>query len=265
MIYEEFEECIHTSFKHQKRPRKCKKGKNNKSSRRRQRAMALAKRRARTMKYRANQEEYYLAEVAMKSVKEDYKTWLVEWMQRPRPLDKRQCFAKASCPGIVFEKQCAAFCGDDNCDSLKNLGCGHWMHPECFERLMSTMNHDGKAVSEASCPLCKYSLEHLRTDSHYHKIEMACEELFQAELLAALQASLAMNPKPSFSEQNLPKAFKTTRVTFIFADDFEKLRLKVASGVSLHVTEYHRSGTKVFGKTPGGWALIWDEEDETFC
>jgi len=254
MVYDENFECLpYTSFKHLKKPRKNKNRKKQRS-RRKERVQTLAKKRARFVKYTQNQEENYLAGEALQSVLEDYKSWLVEWMDRPRPaLTRKFCFSQASIPFTVYEKQCACFCGDEDCTSLKNLGCGHWMHPECLENVLCTMNHDGKDISSATCPLCKYSLDKMRTDFHYNKIDLEAERLFEAELLAAIQASL-----PSFDSEHLPKRSVTDRNTSIFADDFTTVKLKIAPGVGILVTKYERRGRKVFGKTPGGWALLQD-------
>lgn len=256
-----YEVSLHTSFKHQKRRRKNKKRrKQSLGSRRKDRLVTLQKRRARLFKYNANQEEKYHTGIALENILEHYRSWLANWQGCSRRLDRRLCFPKASRPFQTFEKVCAAFCGDEDCKSLRNLGCGHWMHPNCLENLLCTMTHDGKDVSSARCPLCKYSLDRMRNDSHYDKIEEECERLFEEELLAAIEASITMDKKPSFASVNLPKTLKTREQSSIFADDFVTPRLKIAEGVQTHVTQYRREGGKIFGKTPGGWLLLLDGE-----
>jgi len=51
---------------------------------------------------------------------------------------------------------------------------------------------------------------------------------------------------------------ETILPTSLFADDFKTLRIQIAVGVSLQVTVYSHRDDKVFGLTPGGWALLRD-------
>lgn len=171
----------------------------------------LAKRRARRAKYSQHKEEEFLSLAARADITHHFEQWYQKWLTRPRPLCRSKCFPQASIPTITFPLECSAFCGNEDTKTLKNLGCGHWMHPECLECILVTVNHDGKDVSPASCPLCKYCLDRMRTDYHYEQIDEELDDMFEADLLAAIQASLAELPEgsapaPSFDDSPLENA-----------------------------------------------------------
>lgn len=157
----------------------------------RERIFDKAKRQARLVKYSANLEEEFLCSEVREDISIRYEQWFQKWLTRPRPLSRRLLFPMASIPTTTYEKQCAAFCGCEDTSTLKNLGCGHWMHPECLECLLCTVNHDGKDVKKPTCPLCRYCLERMQTDSHFEEIDMELDRMFEEDLMAAIQASLA--------------------------------------------------------------------------
>merc|ERR1712039_252296 len=131
----------------------------------------------RTQKYIQNDEEKYLTPAVFSLLAEDTACFISEFHYR------KHCFQPTE-PIRKFRKECSVYCGDEDCSNLTCLDCGHWAHPECLDHLLRTHG--------SSCPLCKASIDHLRTDAHYDAIDEYIEEQYQEDLEAAIAASLAM-------------------------------------------------------------------------
>lgn len=79
---------------------------------------------------------------------------------------------------------CALNCGDNSVDTLVKLpACEHKMHQACLEGLLKTR--------ASACPLCRASLENLRTQQHFAVIDREIENQLEADIAAAIAASLS--------------------------------------------------------------------------
>ena len=91
---------------------------------------------------------------------------------------------------VSFEKECAAYCGKENVESLQKLECGHWIHKECLDSLLGTALDNDRAVKQPCCPLCKRSILAMRNDAHWNKIDQHIETKFNDDLQKAIQESI---------------------------------------------------------------------------
>ena len=81
---------------------------------------------------------------------------------------------------------CSLNCGDCSEEDLVQLPeCSHMMHKACLEGLLSTR--------ASSCPICRSSIESLRRDDHFAKIDAEIEEQWEADLAAALAQSMQLS------------------------------------------------------------------------
>ena len=79
---------------------------------------------------------------------------------------------------------CALNCGEHSREGLVKLpSCDHEMHEECLNGLLLTR--------ASCCPLCRSSIESLRTSAHYSEIDKEIEESWQADLARAMAMSAA--------------------------------------------------------------------------
>ena len=77
---------------------------------------------------------------------------------------------------------CSLNCGDNTAENLVKLpNCEHEMHVDCLEGLLCTRS--------STCPLCRASIECLRKNHHFTKIDQEIEAAWAADLARAMAAS----------------------------------------------------------------------------
>merc|ERR1712118_138127 len=93
-------------------------------------------------------------------------------------------------------KDCAAYCGEeDESKTLVQLPCKHALHEECLDTLLSQRN--------GRCPICRSSIDSLRTVRHYHDIHVEAQQEFTRNLRQARLGSLQVFLRlPNENEQN---------------------------------------------------------------
>jgi hypothetical protein len=94
--------------------------------------------------------------------------------------------ASSSTPSRLLRQStvcpCSLNCGDNSREDLVQLpSCDHEMHAECLEGLLLTR--------ASTCPLCRSSIESLRTSLHYAEIDREIEESWQVDLARAIEMS----------------------------------------------------------------------------
>jgi hypothetical protein len=82
---------------------------------------------------------------------------------------------------------CALNCGDTSKGGSGGLtklpACEHEMHADCLEGLLNTRG--------SSCPMCRSSIESLRTSKHFTNIDKEIEDSWQQDLARAIAMSEA--------------------------------------------------------------------------
>ena len=82
--------------------------------------------------------------------------------------------------------ECSLYCGMFTCEDemVKLPKCDHRIHQQCLESLLYTRL--------SSCPLCRSSINSIRTSKHYQKIEREIALQFQSDTELAIRLSREM-------------------------------------------------------------------------
>ena len=84
------------------------------------------------------------------------------------------------------KQSCSLYCGMYPCedDMVKLPQCQHFMHQQCLERLLY--------IRLSCCPLCRSSINTIRTSKHYQVIEKEISLTFQNDTQQAIRLSLQL-------------------------------------------------------------------------
>lgn len=95
---------------------------------------------------------------------------------------------------LNHKNSCSLYCGMYPCedDMVKLPQCQHFMHQQCLEQLLYTRM--------SSCPLCRSSINSLRTHKHYQVIEKEIRARFQSDTDRAIRLSLQLLQSQSQSQ-----------------------------------------------------------------